>query len=185
MGPFATPSPPPISSTNTFHRMCYIVYDNIDTDQIISAGHLTLVPSKPDEYQKLGYFAYVILPYPLYQSWPVTDIVLNYHCGSSHVHAPVTLGAAGVNAVVAESYARIFFRNSVATGEVYPLESEGRLCNECTTGDMVTVELKECKLINHTTGKEYRLKPIRDAGPVIEASGIFACARKTGMIASK
>jgi 3-isopropylmalate/(R)-2-methylmalate dehydratase small subunit len=41
----------------------------------------------------------------------------NYGCGSSREHAPVALGAAGVKAVVAESYARIFFRNSVATGE--------------------------------------------------------------------
>ncbi|KZV53302.1 dedicator of cytokinesis protein 7-like [Dorcoceras hygrometricum] len=55
----------------------------------------------------------------------------NFGCGSSREHAPVALGAAGVTAVVAESYARIFFRNSVSTGEVYPLESEARLCEEC------------------------------------------------------
>ena len=97
----------------------------------------------------------------------------------------MALGAAGVAAVVAESYARIFFRNSVATGEIYPLESEGRLCEECTTGDVVTIELGESKLINHTTGKEYKLKPIGDAGPVIEAGGIFAYARKAGMIPSR
>ena len=97
----------------------------------------------------------------------------------------MALGAAGLAAVVAESYARIFFRNSVATGEIYPLESEGRLCEECTTGDVVTIELGESKLINHTTGKEYKLKPIGDAGPVIEAGGIFAYARKAGMIPSR
>lgn len=97
----------------------------------------------------------------------------------------MALGAAGVAAVVAESYARIFFRNSVATGEVYPLESEVRICEECSTGDVVTIELEENRLINHTTGKEYKLKPIGDAGPVIEAGGIFAYARKTGMIPLK
>lgn len=97
----------------------------------------------------------------------------------------MALGAAGVAAVVAESYARIFFRNSVATGEVYPLESEGRLCEECRTGDVVTIEMAESRLINHTTGKEYKLKPIGDAGPVIDAGGIFAYARKTGMIPSQ
>ncbi|GFZ01964.1 isopropylmalate isomerase 2 [Actinidia rufa] len=91
-------------------------------------------------------------------------------------------GAAGAAAVVAESYARIFFRNSVATGEVFPLESEVRICEECRTGDVVTIELGESRLINHTTGKEYSLKPTGDAGPVIEAGGIFAYARKTGMI---
>lgn len=97
----------------------------------------------------------------------------------------MALGAAGVAAVVAESYARIFFRNSVATGEIYPLESEVRLCDECKTGDVVTIELGDNKLINHTTGKEYKLKPIGDAGPVIEAGGIFAYARNTGMIPSR
>lgn len=109
----------------------------------------------------------------------------NFGCGSSREHAPVALGAAGVKAVVAESYARIFFRNSVATGEVYPLESEGRLCDECSTGDVVTIELGGNVLINHTTGKEHKLKPIGDAGPVIDAGGIFAYARKTGMIPSQ
>lgn len=109
----------------------------------------------------------------------------NFGCGSSREHAPVALGAAGVAAVVSESYARIFFRNSVATGEIYPLESEVRLCDECKTGDVVTIELGDSKLINHTSGKEYKLKPIGDAGPVIEAGGIFAYARSTGMIPSR
>lgn len=109
----------------------------------------------------------------------------NFGCGSSREHAPVALGAAGVAVVVAESYARIFFRNSVATGEIYPLESEVRICEECKTGDVVTIELAEGRLINHTTGKEYKLKPIGDAGPVIEAGGIFAYARKMRMIPSQ
>lgn len=109
----------------------------------------------------------------------------NFGCGSSREHAPVALGAAGLAAVVAESYARIFFRNSVSTGEVYPLESERRICEECTTGDVITIELGESLLINHTTGKEYKLKPVGDVGPVIEAGGIFAYARKAGMIASQ
>jgi 3-isopropylmalate/(R)-2-methylmalate dehydratase small subunit len=50
---------------------------------------------------------------------------------------------------------------------------------------VVTVDLGNSVFINHTSGKEYKLKPIGDAGPVIEAGGIFAYARKTGMIASK
>ncbi|GAU22307.1 hypothetical protein TSUD_261070 [Trifolium subterraneum] len=191
---------PPAPSTETttassFHGLCYVVGDNIDTDQIIPAEHLTLVPSKPDEYQKLGSFALIGLP----DSYTVRfvesgetktkySIIIggaNFGCGSSREHAPVALGASGAAAVVAESYARIFFRNSVATGEVYPLESETRLCEECRTGDVVTVELAENRLINHTTGKEYQLKPIGDAGPVIEAGGIFAYARKTGMIPTR
>ena len=55
---------------------------------------------------------------------------------------------------------------------------------QCTTGDIVTVDLGKNLLINHTKGKEFVLKPIGDAGPVIDAGGIFAYARKTGMISS-
>ncbi|XP_042506982.1 3-isopropylmalate dehydratase small subunit 1-like [Macadamia integrifolia] len=193
----ATTTSSPITSPTTdanFHGLCYVVGDNIDTDQIIPAEYLTLVPSKPDEYRKLGSYALIGLPstYPVrfvepgeFQSkYSIVIAGDNFGCGSSREHAPVALGASGVKAVVAESYARIFFRNSVATGEIYPLESEVRLCEECSTGDVVTVELAECRLINHTTGKEYKLKHIGDAGPVIEAGGIFAYARKTGMIPS-
>ncbi|GFP84402.1 3-isopropylmalate dehydratase small subunit 3 [Phtheirospermum japonicum] len=194
----AAPSAASSGATTTFHGLCYVVGDNIDTDQIIPAEYLTLVPSNPDEYEKLGSYALVGLP-ASYQTRFVEpgatktnySIVIggdNFGCGSSREHAPVALGASGVAAVVAESYARIFFRNSVATGEVYPLESEGRLCEECRTGDVVTIELGESdnsKLINHTSGKEYKLKPIGDAGPVIEAGGIFAYARKAGMIPSR
>lgn len=89
-----------------------------------------------------------------------------------------------MKAVVAESYARIFFRNCVSTGELYPAESETKLCEECKTGDQVTVDLDRNVLINHTQNKQYALKPLGDAGPVIEAGGLFAYARKTGMIAT-
>ncbi|XXG66558.1 hypothetical protein AAC387_Pa06g0106 [Persea americana] len=130
------------------------------------------------------------IPHPLHRPQPV-PIPLHHHRRRRKLRLrllprapPSPLGASGVSAIVAESYARIFFRNSVATDEVYPVESEGRICEECSTGDVVTVELEENRLINHTTGKEYRLKPIGDAGPVIQAGGIFAYARKTGMIAS-
>ncbi|KAG1362134.1 3-isopropylmalate dehydratase small subunit 3-like [Cocos nucifera] len=188
-----TPSSP---SPTTFHGPCYVLGDNIDTDQIIPAEHLTLVPSKPDEYRKLGSFSLCGLPSAAYPvpfvpsgaastPFPVVIAGANFGCGSSREHAPVALGAAGVRAVVAEYYARIFFRNSVSTGEIFPLESEETgIWKECTTGDIVTVDLDGSWLINHTTGKEHRLKPIGDAGPVIEAGGIFAYARKTGMIAS-
>ncbi|KAJ6415396.1 hypothetical protein OIU84_004235, partial [Salix udensis] len=176
---------PTTTSTTFFHGHCYVVGDNIDTDQIIPAEYLTLVPSKPDEYEKLGSYALIGLPatyktrfIEANQTKTKYSIVIggeNFGCGSSREHAPVALGAAGVAAVVAESYARIFFRNSVATGEIYPLESEVRICEECKTGDLITIELMESKLINHTSGKEYKLKPIGDAGPHHDFS-FWGCA---------
>jgi 3-isopropylmalate/(R)-2-methylmalate dehydratase small subunit len=192
--PRAVATPTTTTTETSFHGLCYVVGDNIDTDQIIPAEYLTLVPSNPAEYEKLGSYALIGLPSTYTtrfiepnETKTKYSIVIggyNFGCGSSREHAPVALGASGVAAVVAESYARIFFRNSVATGEVYPLESEGRICEECKTGDTITIELAESRLINHTTGKEYKLKPIGDAGPVIEAGGIFAYARSTGMIPS-
>ena len=117
----------------------------------------------------------------------MNDIILKFLLYSVQIcreHAPVALGAAGAHAVVAESYARIFFRNSVATGELYPVETQGKIWEENHTGDYVTLDMEKDVLINHTTGKQYNLKPIGEAGPVIDAGGIFAYARSTGMIAS-
>ncbi|XP_010517862.1 PREDICTED: 3-isopropylmalate dehydratase small subunit 3-like [Camelina sativa] len=193
---FVTRSAAEPQERKTFHGLCYVVGDNIDTDQIIPAEFLTLVPSNPDEYEKLGSHALVGLPAAYKERFVQPgemktkySIIIggeNFGCGSSREHAPVCLGAAGAKAVVAQSYARIFFRNSVATGEIYPLDSEVRVCDECKTGDVATIELREGDsiLINHTTGKEYKLKAIGDAGPVIDAGGIFAYARKAGMIPS-
>ncbi|KAJ4892214.1 3-isopropylmalate dehydratase small subunit 3 [Raphanus sativus] len=177
--PFVTRSAAEAQERKTFHGLCYVVGDNIDTDQIIPAEFLTLVPSNPDEYEKLGSHALVGLPASYADRFVEPgetktkySIVIggeNFGCGSSREHAPVCLGAAGAKAVVAQSFARIFFRNSVATGEVYPLDSEVRVCDECKTGDVATVELREgdSVLINHTTGKEYKLKAIGDAGPLL------------------
>ncbi|HEY9849434.1 MAG TPA: hypothetical protein V6D28_08250 [Leptolyngbyaceae cyanobacterium] len=171
--------------------LIFVVDDNIDTDQIIPAEYLTLVPSKPDEYEKLGSYAMAGLPdrYGKFISsgemkttYPIIVAGENFGCGSSREHAPIALGASGVEAVVAQSYARIFFRNCSATGELYPWESEARLCDLFETGQEVSIDFEQNQLINHTLGQTYSLKPIGEVGPVIEAGGIFAYARETGMI---
>jgi len=84
--------------------------------------------------------------------------------------------------VVAQSYPRIFFRNSVATGELYPYESAQRLIDRCQTGDTATIDFGSDTL--ELNGEVYALKPMGDVRPVIEAGGLFNYARKTGMIAS-
>nr|ADI46877.1 LEU1Sf [Volvox carteri f. nagariensis] len=172
---------------------CFVTRDNIDTDQIIPAEYLTLVPSKPDEYEKLGSYALIGLPDNLYPSRYVRDgemktaypIIIggqNFGCGSSREHAPVALGAAGAKVCVAESYARIFFRNCIATGELYPCETTVRLCDKLTTGSDVTVDMENNILTDHSTGATYPLQEIGEAGPVIDAGGIFEYARRQGMI---
>ena len=179
----------------TIRGRVYVLGDNIDTDQIIPAEYLNLVPTIPEEYRKLGSYALAGLartpdqpPFvpPDGMTTPYTVIVAgkNFGCGSSREHAPVALGAAGTKAVVAESFARIFFRNCVATGELYPCETPTRLVDVFRTNEEVVLDLEASTLTNVTTGAVHTLRPLGDAGPVIDAGGLFAYARQTGMIAS-
>jgi len=178
----------------TITSKIYVVRDNIDTDQIIPAQYLTLVPTIPAEYEKLGSFALIGLPDDQYPTKFVPEgelktpyqIVIagrNFGCGSSREHAPIAMGAAGVQAVIAESFARIYFRNCVATGELYPYDSNERLCDILKTGDEATLDFDNDTLtVNGTT---YSLKPLGEVRPVIDAGGIFNYARQSGMIAAK
>lgn len=169
----------------------YVVGDDIDTDQIIPAEYLNLVPTIPEEYIKLGSYALCGLPdgYPPFvkpgcvkTEYAIIVAGRNFGCGSSREHAPVCLGAAGAKAVVAESYARIFFRNAVATGELYPFETALRLCDLFKTGETAEIDVDNARLTNTTTGKSYSLKELGAVAPVVEAGGIFAYARKSGII---
>jgi 3-isopropylmalate dehydratase small subunit len=169
----------------------YVVEDNIDTDQIIPAQYLALVPTIPEEYEKLGSYAMAGLPSELYpiefikKGTMKTDYKIvvagkNFGCGSSREHAPIALGAAGVLVIVAESYARIFFRNSVATGELYPFEARERLIGSVKTGDVATVDFDADTV--EINGIVHQMKPMGDVRPVIEAGGLFNYARQSGMI---
>src|SRR5688500_14017449 len=126
----------------------YVLGDNIDTDQIIPAHYLTYNPSVPEEYKMFGRFAFSGVPasqgglpkghVPCHEKGgdefvsPYKVIIggKNFGCGSSREHAPIALDAAGIEAVVAEFYARIFFRNAVNGGYVVPFECEDRLCEK-------------------------------------------------------
>jgi 3-isopropylmalate/(R)-2-methylmalate dehydratase small subunit len=92
------------------------------------------------------------------------------------------LGSAGCKVVLAESFARIFFRNSVATGELYPCESVDRLCDLLKTGEAVTVDLDAATVTVESTGMVCKFKPLGDVRPVVDAGGLFDYARKTGMM---
>lgn len=175
----------------TIRGTVYVVRDDIDTDQIIPAQYLNLVPTIPDEYAKLGSYALCGLPdgYPPFvkpgamkSEYPVIIAGRNFGCGSSREHAPVCLGAAGVKAVIAESYARIFFRNCVATGELYPFETGLRLCEVFRTGDEAEITMDTAQVTNLATGRTYAIKELGAVAPVVEAGGIFAYARQSGII---
>ncbi|MFW5871356.1 MAG: 3-isopropylmalate dehydratase [Verrucomicrobiota bacterium] len=167
----------------------FVVGDDIDTDQIIPARYLNLVPTIEKEYRQLGSHAMSGLPdtYPPFveqgaveSEYSIIVAGKNFGCGSSREHAPVSLGAAGIQAVVAQSYARIFFRNCISLGELYPLETEESLCRRFKTGDAVEIDIKNMQISRD--GDTYKLKELGAVKPVIDAGGIFEYARSTGMI---
>ena len=180
---------------SVFTGPVYVVRDNIDTDQIIPAQFLNLVPTIPEEYEKLGSYALCGLPDSLYPTrfvkqgsldseYPIVVGGRNFGCGSSREHAPIAMGSAGCKVVLAESFARIFFRNCVSTGELYPCEVADRLCQILKTGDVVTVDLDASTVKVQSTGKTYPFKPLGEVRPVVDAGGLFNFARKSGMISA-
>jgi len=178
---------------SVFSGPVFVVRDNIDTDQIIPAQYLNLIPTISEEYEKLGSYALAGLPESLYPAryvkesqldseYPIVIGGRNFGCGSSREHAPIALGSAGCKVVLAEGFARIFFRNCVATGELYPCECEDRLCEVLKTGDVITVDLDACTATVKTTGKVHKFKALGEVRPVVDAGGLFNYARQTGMM---
>jgi len=176
----------------------YVLGDNIDTDQIIPAEHLVYSTSDPEELKKYGHFALSSVPIEQaglpFGGKPFIDgdnhkskfnIIIggsNFGCGSSREHAPLSLQVAGVKAVVAESYARIFYRNSVDGGFVIPFESSSKLNDKIKTGDDVEVDLESSKIINHTSGETYQLRPLGSVYDIVKSGGLFNYARENKMI---
>jgi 3-isopropylmalate/(R)-2-methylmalate dehydratase small subunit len=176
----------------------YVLGDNIDTDQIIPAQYLIYNPAIPEEYRLFGKYALSGVPaanaglpkghIPFHTTdeyvSPYKIIIAgkNFGCGSSREHAPIALNAAGIEAVVAEFYARIFFRNAVNGGYLVPFECIDRLCEEVRTGDELEIDAAASELRNLTTKDVWRLKPLGEIAPILEAGGLFEYARRTGML---
>lgn len=130
-----------------FRGNAWVFGDNVDTDQIIPAEHLVTMDAK--ELAKHAFSKVV----PEFSKKVVAgDIVVagrNFGCGSSREHAPRALMGAGVSCIVAESFARIFFRNSINIG--LPLV-EAKLAVK--SGEVVTVDLGAGVVRNESTGQE-------------------------------
>jgi len=184
---------------NDFIRgKAYVLGDNIDTDQIIPAKFLAYNPSDPTERKYFGMYAMDGLPAgqaglpsgtvrfvrPNEFKSDFTIIIggKNFGCGSSREHAPLAIAEAGSVAVIAEFYARIFFRNCVNGGYLVPFETEVRLCGEIKTGDELEIDVKRSILKNVSQNKSYTLRPLGDVAPIIEAGGVFEYAKQSGMM---
>ncbi len=148
--------------------------DDINTDEIIPARYL--VTTNPKELAKHVMedadpdFPNKVKP---------GDIIVagkNFGCGSSREHAPLALKGAEIGAIIAESFARIFYRNAINLG--LPIIESPEAAREIEEGDEVEVDLEKGIIRDITKGKEYTFKPLPESlQKVFEAGGLMEYAQ--------
>lgn len=149
--------------------------DNIDTDLIIAARYLS--SSDPDELAK---HIFEDANPDFISKARKGDIIVaggNFGCGSSREHAPVAIGAFGIAAVIAESFARIFYRNAFNTGLfIYECADAGRIGE----GDLIEIDEESGIIVNRTKkDEEYRFKTIPPfIRELLDAGGLMEYAKK-------
>ena len=161
-----------------YRGKAFVLGDDINTDLIIPGRYLTTDDPKrlaphtlediPPEYGKFspGEFTFIISG-------------RNFGCGSSREQAPVALDAAGVKVVVANSFARIYFRNAVNSAKTLPVEIEEPIYKETNTGDVFFLDTEKNILKNITRKKTYKTKPFRkEISQIIEAGGLSKFIKK-------
>lgn len=149
--------------------------DDVDTDAIIPARYL--VTTDPKELAKhVMEDADPTFPTKVKEG----DIMVagkNFGCGSSREHAPLAIKGAGVSAVIAESFARIFFRNAINLGLLI-IESP-QAAREIMEGDEVEIDVDKGIIRDLTTGKEYTFRPLpENLQRIMKAGGLMEYAKE-------
>ena len=152
--------------------------DNVDTDQIIPARFL--VTSDPEE---LGKHCLEDADPDFAKKVRIGDVLVglrNFGCGSSREHAPISIKAAGVSAVIAKSFARIFYRNSINLG--LPL-FETDAAERIDQGDDLELNPATGEIKNLTKGERYQAQPFPEfAREIMAAGGLMKyVAKKKGL----
>ncbi len=157
-------------SNTYFKGTCRLFGDHVDTDIIIPARYMH---STDENY--LGQNVFSDLRPNFAASIDKGDILIagqNFGCGSSREAAPVAIRGAGISCLIAESYARIFYRNCINRG-FYAIEipEASSLFKE---GDKVSVDVQKGIVTNHSTDKQYTFPPFPDfVKSIIEQGGLF------------
>ena len=146
--------------------------DNIDTDAIIPGRFLTI-----NDEKDLAVHAFEGIRDDFAKLVKDGDVIVagrNFGCGSSREHAPLALKGAGVRFILAQSFARIFFRNAINVG-LLPL-----ICPDTSAirdGSTIVVREREGKVI--VDGKEYRTEPVPEfMYNIVEAAGLVGYAKQ-------
>lgn len=146
--------------------------DNIDTDVIIPGTYL-----KIHDYAELATHAMEGLDPDFHKKVKEGDFILagkNFGCGSSREHAPIALAHSGIKAVLALSFARIFYRNAVDGAFLLPIEINEDAYKDISNGDELEINIDNNEIKNLTKNKNYQMKPFSEIiGKIIAAGGLF------------
>jgi len=149
--------------------------NNIDTDVIIPARYLNT--SDPSE---LASHCMEDLDREFVKKVQKGDIIVagrNFGCGSSREHAPIAIKASGISCVIAETFARIFYRNAINIG--LPIVECPEAALDISDGDRLSVDFDSGKIVNLTKNKEYQSFPFPDfIQGIIAADGLMGYIRK-------
>lgn len=144
--------------------------DNVDTDVIIPARYLNTSDKK-----ELASHCMEDIDSSFVKSVQSGDIIVagrNFGCGSSREHAPIAIKESGISCVIATTFARIFFRNSINIG--LPILECEEASEEIKAGDKVSVDFSTGVIKDETTGKEYKAEPFPPfMQSLIEAGGLI------------
>jgi len=156
---------------------CWKFGDDVNTDEIIPAVYLNVT----DEEELAAHCMEGVDPEFSRKAGP-GDIIVggsNFGCGSSREHAPLSIKAFGVPCVVAESFARIFFRNAINMG--LPIAECPQAAREAQEGDELSIDFESGRVVNHTRGRTYSFESFPPAlQAIIDAGGLIPFARQTG-----
>ena len=143
--------------------------DNVDTDVIIPARYLNSFDA-----MELAAHAMVDIDPDFASTVEIGDIIIagkNFGCGSSREHAPLCLKSAGVKCIIAESFARIFYRNSINIG--FPILECKEAVDNIEPGDNVEIDFKEGIIYNETKSQKYKSVPFPEfIQKMIDSNGL-------------
>ena len=144
--------------------------DNVDTDVIIPARYL----NAPDP-SELAKHCMEDIDVDFVKKVQKGDIIVankNFGCGSSREHAPISIKAAGVSCVIAETFARIFYRNAINIG--LPIIESAEAAQNIEAGDVVEVDFDNGMIYDRTKGTEYKGQAFPEfMQKIIKAEGLM------------
>lgn len=143
--------------------------DNVDTDVIIPARYLNI-----QDMKELASHCMEDIDKEFVEKVNEGDIIVanrNFGCGSSREHAPIAIKTAGVSCVIAETFARIFYRNAINIG--LPIIECPEAAQDIEAGDRVEVDFDSGMIYDRTKGTEYKGQPFPEfMQKIIEAEGL-------------